>query len=348
MALSKEQKDALNEHFQGKDLYDPTQDPNQEVSTFEPKGLCGGGEIGLADGGFVPQIDAEGIDASGANIGGMPDPYAMDPVPAKPLSLSAGDFHPQVIQDAPDMGLKDALASKITPPEATPAALPLPGSMPPVAPAQGAPAAPGKLQSDEYDQLIKYLQPGLGQRLGQGAMSGLGGLADAIMQGVARAGPSSFQKGIDERAQHQKENLSNALREKYETGFKGKQLGLETQKAGDENTRAANAITAENERAKLGRGAEKDRYDAELGVRAKEAEAGRAQSGLEAAAKLPTTGILHPGTWGNGDMIEAARNKLLGAGGATVAHPQDAKAVAWAKANPRDPRAAKILKANGQ
>lgn len=38
---------------------------------------------------------------------------------------------------------------------------------------------------------------------------------------------------------------------------------------------------------------------------------------------------------------------LLGQGAQQGAHPQDQAAVAWAKANPRDPRSAAILKANG-
>jgi hypothetical protein len=34
-------------------------------------------------------------------------------------------------------------------------------------------------------------------------------------------------------------------------------------------------------------------------------------------------------------------------GGATVPHTQDSEAVKWAKQNPKDPRAVKILKLNG-
>src|SRR5260221_4883084 len=48
--------------------------------------------------------------------------------------------------------------------------------------------------------------------------------------------------------------------------------------------------------------------------------------------------------------VSKIKKSLIGGGEATgsQSHPQDSQAVAWAKANPRDPRAAKILQLNGQ
>ncbi len=249
MSLSKEEKDALSDHYRNKDLYNPAEDPNQEVSTFEPKGMNCGGEMGYADGGEV---------AGDAPILDFGDLSA----PSSGYEKASGLDAPMRPQDVPidnpgaDAPLKDALANKIAPPQA-PMAMPgRPQAAPQIPPLdlakeraafgapaepQAAPAAPGKLQSDEYAQLIKYLQPGLGQRLGQGAMAGLGGLADAIETGVARAGNPGFQKNIEETQQNQKQNLIEALRGKYEAGFKNKNLEAE-------NMRAANALAGENAR----------------------------------------------------------------------------------------------------
>ena len=138
-------------------------------------------------------------------------------------------------------------------------------------------------------------------------MQGLGGLADSIMQGVARAGPSSFQKNIMETQQQQKQNLINALRDKYETGFRGKQLSSEEQ-------RSAITLASEEKRASQAQGGENARHASELAMRKQEAAAGRQQSGIEKAAMLPATGIMHPSTWGKGDEIEAVRSQLLNQG----------------------------------
>jgi hypothetical protein len=123
--------------------------------------------------------------------------------------------------------------------------------MPPQGAAQPPQANPTKLPPDQYAELVAALskRPSGGQI----AASGLGALADGIMQGVARAGNPGFQKGIDERAQNQKQNLINALRDKYEVGFKGQELGINQQRANDENTRATAALASEDARAKAER-----------------------------------------------------------------------------------------------
>jgi hypothetical protein len=234
MALSREAKEALSDYYRNTDLYDPSKDPKQEVSTFEPKGMCGGGilESGFADGGPVlagmdfGALDGLGDDFAGPSVSGdtetargkapEPDLAALvtkvipPPEPPPPIQTPAAQTAPRMAAAAPQ--------------KAQPPSLPMPGSMPPQEAAPAAADPSGKLAPDQFDELIKALQPAVGQRLGQGAFSGLAGLADAIETGVARAGNPGFQKNIEERSQDQKTNLANALRAKYEAGYKGQEL----------------------------------------------------------------------------------------------------------------------------
>jgi hypothetical protein len=61
MAMTKEQKDALSEFFRGKDAYDPSTAPEQEVSTFTPKALRDGGSLAMSKGGMVADTDFDSI-----------------------------------------------------------------------------------------------------------------------------------------------------------------------------------------------------------------------------------------------------------------------------------------------
>lgn len=88
------------------------------------------------------------------------------------------------------------------------------------APASSAPVEP--LAPDQMDELIAALSQK--QSLGQSAMSGLAGLADAISSGVARAGSPGFQKNIMESQQTQKQNLIKALETKYGRNVKQQEL----------------------------------------------------------------------------------------------------------------------------
>ncbi len=218
MALSKEEKDALNDHFKGKDIYDPSKEHGQEPPTFSQGGMC---EEGYADGGEVPEIDLgnplpfETTDYAGPQVSAGSDTFKMEGVTPPPPIMA-----PRV----PSLTVKGPLIS----PEKVPAAVSASQSapvVPPVVPvaSSAAPHGTGGLSSAEFDQLIQGLKPSRGQRLGQGAMSALAGLADAIETGVARTNGSNFQKNIAEDRQKQKENLLNALKAKYETGYKGKQ-----------------------------------------------------------------------------------------------------------------------------
>lgn len=225
--LSKEQKDALAEHYRGKDAYDPSKEPSQEPPSF----CAGGMASGYADGGDV-QVDGEGIDPSGATLGGLPDPYSMDPVAPKPLSLSAADFNPQTIP-ASEPPLKDAVNGS----QSTRGA-----SLPPVAaptPQKAPSASQGASSGLSGDQMAELYQA-LSARpsIGQSAMSGLAGLADAIESGVARAPGPGFQKNLMEQQQNQKQNLIAALEAKY----KGQGLGLENKRIGIEQQRADNEL----------------------------------------------------------------------------------------------------------
>ena len=323
MQLSKQEKDKLHDFYRGKDLYDPSRAPEQQVSTFQPKPpieeegqMCGGGEVGMADGGDVPDLQ----ETMPGMMASLADQQRILPEPIPDLKDGLVN-RVQPAQNLPPMPAKAPLASGPAP-AINPADLEYAkANMMQEYPKTEAPAAPAaspvsSLQPDEYSQLVQALskKPGMGQA----AMQGLGGLADAIMQGVARAGPSSFQKNIMETQQQQKQNLINALREKYEAGFRGKSLESENSRAANalagENARAEKAQSGENARSAANIAAEKERTKSELGVRAQEAAAGRQQSGIEKAAMLPATGFLHPSTWGKGDEIEAVRSQLLNQG----------------------------------
>ena len=286
--MTKEEKEALAEHYKNKDLYDPSKAPEQETCAFKPQ------PIQMADGGDVPQETGEDLQNSLSQLGKMDALGVQD-------SLKDGLADQKPILTAP-------AASK--PPLAAPLAkeqAPIAQTQP-IAP-QAAPQAQvggaGKLSQDQYDELVASLKKGPG--IGGAAMSGLAGLADAISTGVARTGNPGFQKQIEESRQNQKKNLIEALNAKYGHG-------LERERMAAENQRSANTIAGENERARLGRDTEMERTRQELAVKEKEAQAGRAQSGIEAAAKLPATGLMHPSTWGLKPEIESVRQQLLSQG----------------------------------
>jgi hypothetical protein len=175
------------------------------------------------------------------------------------------------------------------------------------------------LQPDQYDQLVKVLSSR--PSLGQSAMSGLAGLADAISTGVARTGSPGFQRNIMEQRRGQKEQLIAALNAKYgheraaqELDQAQQRIVLESNHNKATEQQAKDSMDAENTRSANAIAAEKERTAAELGMRKDEAALGRQQSGIERAAMLPATGYLHPSTWGKGDEIEAVRSQLLNQG----------------------------------
>ena len=301
MALSDKEKTALEEHYQNIDLYDPSKAPEQQTVDYSPKcttcenadhvvGMCQGGALGMDEGGDVPQIDLGAQDDDAGGTG----------------TFDSGIGDPDASGDA-EKPLKDALANKISPP-AVPASQPAPPTIvPPPSLPQASPFLPGaglipanapaapqappssKLAPDEYAQLVAALskRPSVGQSVASGA----GALADGIMQGVARAGNPGFQKNITEQQQLQKQNLIEALRGKYEAGFKGKELDESVRAHNLEDTRAA----AERGVQTAGQQADTARATAALkseNARAKDANALRAQEIAQTGEKAKTEAAL--------------------------------------------------------
>ena len=304
MKLSDDEKEALSEHFRDMDLYDPSKDPAQDPPTMQSHGKSTGGMVqSYQDGGEV-----------------------TDGLPWMPRGGPAG-----AVGEEPEVEAQPPV--EITAPSQVMDSL------------NAFTGAPNGAKQDEFSALIAGLQPSMGRRVGQGAMSGIAGLADAIESGVARAPGPGFQRAIAEKQGNQRRDLIDALTKKYEVGHRTAELeqgqqriGIEGQRAAEEarshgatekqaadalaaeNERAAKALGGENARSKAVINAENERARMEVGIRAQEAQAGRAQSGIEAAAKLPATGFLHPSTWGRGKDIEQVREQLLrqGQGGAAT------------------------------
>ena len=277
--LTKEEQTQLASYYRNRDLYDPSKAQEQTPPEFKPQGL--------ADGGFpdVSQIEDGSIEEA-------PDQNEWT----------------RLTKEEPV--IKDALVNVAKPPVEIPAMAKV---APVVAPTiQEQNAQSNKLDKNQYDELIAKLSqgPSVRQRIGYG----LAGLGDAIVQGVSRAGNPGFQQHAIDRQKMQQEALANALRSKYEAGFKAQELGQGKQRLTDENTRAEAAIAGEYARAALAQSGENSRSQAALDVREKEAEAARAQSGLEAAAKLPGSSWYNLGTIGHHDTINQVRQQLLSQG----------------------------------
>lgn len=274
MALSKEEKEALNDHFKGKDLYDPSKAPEQEVTTFAPKGMnCGGmaeGE-GYAEGG---EIDL-----------GNPEVFEPSSFDAPILSAATDTARGAVAPPPPTMELPRLPAPIAAPAAPGGASKPATAVMATKAAPMAAPGA-GKMAPDEYSELVKYL--GEKPSFGQSAMSGLAGLADAIETGIARAGSSGFQKGIDERGQNQKANLINALKAKYEAG-----AGARGMTESERHNKAAEGIS-----------------NKEMEARLSESKAALQQNALEAMGRLSASGGITSRVLGQPDDARAAIDAL--------------------------------------
>lgn len=237
MPLSEKEKEALAEHYKGKDLYDPTQAKEQEVSDFSPKCMCGGHVMGMcnggmsyAEGGMAGYADGGEIDLG--DQGFQPSDFSgpalsadTDTVKSSTMTAPTNTPTPDWTGSAGFTGRPPIASNGSTLPQVQPSVSPAPEAIPAPMAAQATPGA-GRLSTDQFDQLIQGLQK---KSIGQSAMSGLAGLADAIETGVARSGNPGFQKNIEESRQNQRQDLINALRQKYESGFKGQELA-ETQR----------------------------------------------------------------------------------------------------------------------
>lgn len=286
MALSKEEKEALAEHYRNKDIYDPSKAPEQEVTSFTPQAMSDGGMCGYADGGAV----GDGIDL-GMNYGDLglndfagPAMSADTETAHVPMGLPGKRVDLAAMPQLPPMPAPAALPNSSAPALRGPAPAPQP-VLPPAAAITGAPPAEGgygKLSRGEFDDLIKSLNPTTGQRVGRGVMSGLAGLADAISTGVARTNGSNFQKNIMEMGQNDKQNLINALKQKYESGYKGEELEQSKNRLAEE-VRAHGA----QEKEATGRLAEEKRaHDLESGQRAGTLNFETGKARVDAAQKI--------------------------------------------------------------
>lgn len=331
MKLGREEKDALAEYYDGKELYEPAKAKEQETSDFSPKcmcggghvmGMCHGGEANYAEGGEVfPPRDAKAgapapvgmaqggdIDISTAGLNGLPNPFEVN---------SGASMTARGVNDASLLS-PSTLAPEVLAPKPLMAQPSVVASAKPTATEQESPrmAAPEKkgLSDTEYQELMRELKPGMGQSLGQSAMAGLGGFADAIMSGVARAPGPGFQRNIMEMDQNKKANLIAALKEKYDAENRGTAISLDAERAKEQQRRDQ----AMEDIARQSKGAEQRLKEQELGEKEKE---NRLKAGEE-LAKMPPAGIaalLHPSTWGKGDVLAAQRARLAEqAGGAAV------------------------------
>lgn len=331
-----------------------------------------GGPVGYADGGDVPDdgpifstlgMPSTGDDFSVAESSGTAKQNGNIALP-KYLEQAAAPLK-NTPDDLPSASETANALSKVS--SATPAEEADDGIAPSIGGAPVPASAPvasiaNKLSPDQIDQLIASLKPTTGQKIGLGATQGLATLADSIIQGVGRAGPSNISKNIEEMRQNRQQNLINALKAKYENQFRGQELGQGQQRLTQEaaQNKAANAL-----RAKEIAETEKERQTQASNLKFQQEKAGSEQSLQkqkaveEAAAKSAELGQQSRGWFSKVLGLDspeaiAAQKTLQGqirqSNGSASNHLQ---AINWAKANPNDPRAAKILqtaqsKLNGQ
>jgi hypothetical protein len=139
------------------------------------------------------------------------------------------------------------------------------------------------MKPDQWDELVTALKSK--PSIGQYAMSALAGLGDAISTGVGRSANPGFQQKMMEQQQNQKQNLINALREKYDAGYKGKELILRGQEVGQGQQRIDQDIAnqgLQREQAKNQLAATIANQKAEHGLKAQELAQSAAKESREA------------------------------------------------------------------
>lgn len=211
-------------------------------------------------------------------MGTKPLPVAQDYA-----HLTADQFHPQTFQpEAPQVAMRDAIASdsgpKMTAPLAKPTINPADlgyyaKAMQQDQPSVSAPAAPAqassKLAPDEMSQLIAALSQK--PSAGQNAMAGLAGLADAISTGVARSENPGFQKNILAQRNQRNQDLINALKAKYELGYKGQELAEAQRSHKAEESQREKALSEETRQHNLEAGQRGATLQFEQGKESREA-----------------------------------------------------------------------------
>ncbi len=333
MKLSQEEQDKLRKHFE-ENQYDPSKAPEQQTADFTEKaacghieGLCGGGCVGdgYANGGYVPQLDAEALgqlDAMEApptqpNMGLTPPPndagsFDVDagatttrtsgaPMSFVPSAAAAElppkmPFNPMRMVGAPKPPIVAPGASQTPPP---------PLWQGPPAPAN-LPQAQPKLTPDQFSEMDAALRPGLGSRIG----NGLAGLADSIVTGVGGAPSSGFMAN----RQAQRQQLIEGLKAKYEAGLGQRRVATEEGRLAEDTTQHGkeNAIN----QARLAE--EKRAHDLEAGQRAGTLGVAQSTAEREAAQKVIEAyekgSLLSPNRPSSADY-QAAKQVLLGAAG---------------------------------
>ena len=288
--LSEKEKDALAEHFRGKDIYKPSEDSRQEPADFAPKGM-GNGEAGFAKGGPVKLNGGGGPDDAGPDMDveqNTPEIMADDPEQRAYDNGGVETAYQEALGDdaiAKDQEQHDAEGEAAAAAEkaANPDADLKDGLV-----NQAAPSPVKSLQPDQWGELVNALKAR--PSIGQSAMSGLAGLADAISTGVARSANPGFQRNIMEQQQNQKQNLIQALTAKYGHERAQQGLGLRGQEVNQGQQRITNEAShnaAELEHQQDALAEEKRAHDIEaMGRQAQIGETARARTAEEGKNKL--------------------------------------------------------------
>lgn len=220
------------------------------------------------------------------------------------------------------------------------------------------------------------------------------GFADALMQGVSRAGPGQFAQNLQNDNQNMTKSVGDLQNHLQEGNIKqvGLKQGLESQRPGSAISQSAtpvleatlkamgipdnqlpkflsnpaearkaidvlkevipakDKVKIENELRIMELKFQEQNASANRGVaeEGKQNEAKRTQQEADKALIAGSSGLsaLNPMNPISHQMKTDAVNRLAGMGSSQMS-PEDQKAIAWAKQNPRNPKSDKILKLHG-
>lgn len=312
---SPEQLAEVEKYYKNREQYEPEKDPRQKPPHFcnggETSGLCHGGPVKMAEGGYLDDFDVSGGDSQTVK-----NAQQVQPVPA---------FNPVI---------PPTVAKKITVND-------LPEVKSPFLPQGGEKVNPQQELQDYFSGLsnrtTKYgpeFQQKVAGIMNKGRNESrliaqpLATLADALMTGVARAENPHFAAQLEGQ---EKESVENAEGLGKELNAQEQETVKTLQQIAQQNP---GSILSETQMKALAPMLEKagmpsssykymtpDIAEKVLtgAINLEEAQARLAQLKSEeemkktiAGANLPATGVLHPSTWGKGQTIEAARNALMG------------------------------------
>lgn len=346
MGLSKMEKEALEAHFKGTDLYDPSKAPEQATASehFAPQcehgemeGMCKGGCAGYAEGGEVGNGGPVGMEEWGQEISdairgsvapatqaiGSMVSSAVSPLSAiadlskglvegkttPTLGHPASMYEPRALRDAPSQQtIKTQPIGPSLAPDAPLGVNRAPAaSAPRMAPSASSEAVP---KANRFSELDSLLRP----TAGKAVLGGLAGLADAIMSGVARTNSPGFLKHQTDRRQQ----LIDALKAKYEAGDRAQEVGLGKSRLGEE-VRSHKVDESQREKALSEdvrfHDLQAGQHTAELGNAAAKARVEAAKAVIDAYEKGHFLSTARP----SGAEYQNAKNILTGAAaGGTV------------------------------